>query len=279
MQDNTSLDYSNSPEKDAFNLAEQGTLEVIELMGAADRLKSAGLKDQTISLYQLWLEHTTSPLKYVGYFNLGVELSSGRDYLQSEAMYRNALELSPDFVRARLNMGNCLEQQKRDDEALEQWRISLTSVSILLPENMPLLLHAYNNLGRLLEIKKNYQESLVMLEKSFSLDPTQRDVLLHLVHLIQKICRWPIYVPPKGITKQDMIDGTSPLAMLAASDDPKLQLAAGQKFVEHKYPVTSSERLAPQCGYKHEKIRIGYLSSDFCPVSYTHLTLPTKRIV
>jgi len=257
-------DYSSSPEKNAFILAEQGTLEIIELMGAADRLKSAGLKDQTISLYRLWLEHTKSPLVYIGYFNLGVELASERDYIQAEAMYRKALELSPDFVRARLNLGNCLEQQKRDDEALEEWRTALKSESILLPENQPLRLHALNNLGRLLEIKKNYKDSLDKLEESFSVDPTQRDVLLHLVHLVQKICRWPVYAPPKGISKQEMINGTSPLAMLAASDDPKLQLAAAQQFVEHKYPVTSSESLAPKGGYKHDKIRIGYLSSDFC---------------
>ena len=267
MQDDTPIippTDSDSLEKSAFTLAEQGTLELIDLMGAADRLKSAGLKDQAIALYRRWLEHSTSPLIYVGYFNLGVELASERDYLQAEAMYRKALELNPEFIRARLNLGNCLEQQKRDDDALEQWRIALESKSILQPENISLQLHALNNLGRLLEMKKNYKESLVKLEESFALDPTQRDVLLHLVHLVQKICRWPIYVPPKGITKQEMINGTSPLAMLAATDDPALQLAAAQQFVEHKYPVTSTESLAPKFGYQHEKIRIGYLSSDFC---------------
>jgi predicted O-linked N-acetylglucosamine transferase (SPINDLY family) len=200
-------------------------------------------------------------------------LGGEKEYAQAEAMYRKTLEQNPDFIRARLNLGNCLEQQKRDDEALEQWRIALKSESILLPENLSLQLHALNNLGRLLEMKKSYQESLQMLEKSFSLDPTQRDVLLHLVHLIQKICRWPIYVPPKGITKKEMINGTSPLAMLAASDDPALQLAAAQQFVEHKYPVTSSETLAPKRGYKHEKIRIGYLSSDFCLHAVSLLTV------
>jgi predicted O-linked N-acetylglucosamine transferase (SPINDLY family)/glycosyltransferase involved in cell wall biosynthesis len=267
MQDSSSIireDFSDSPEKTAFILAEKGALELIELMGAADRLKSAGLKDQTISLYRLWLENTTSSLSYVGYFNLGVELASEREYIQAETLYRKALELCPDFTRARLNLGNCLEQLKRDDEALEQWRIALETKSILLPENLSLQLHALNNLGRLLEMKKNYKDSLAKLEESFALDPTQRDVLLHLVHLVQKICRWPIYTPPKGITKEEMISGTSPLAMLAASDDPKLQLTAAQQFVEHKYPVTSTESLAPESGYKHSKIRIGYLSSDFC---------------
>jgi predicted O-linked N-acetylglucosamine transferase (SPINDLY family) len=268
-----SPDYSESAEKSAFISAEQGNLELIELMGAADRLNAAGLKDQTISLYKLWLENTTSPLAYVGYFNLGVELASGRETIQAEAMYRKALEQNPQFIRARLNLGNCLEQQKRDDEALEEWRIALETESIHLPENLSLQLHALNNLGRLLEIKKNYQESLVMLEKSFSLDPTQQDVLLHLVHLIQKICRWPIYVPPKGITKQEMINGTSPLAMLAASDDPALQLAAAKQFVDNKYPVTSNEAMAPRCGYAHEKIRIGYLSSDFCLHAVSLLTV------
>lgn len=260
----TAQTYTDSPEKTAFDLAEQGTLEIIELMGAADRLKSAGLKDQTIALYRLWLEHTTSPLSYVANFNLGVELASEREYSEAEAVYRTALEQNPEFTRARLNLGNCLEQQKREDEALEQWRLALQTESIHLPENLPLQLHALNNLGRLFEIKKNYKDSLANLEESFALDPSQRDVLLHLVHLIQKICRWPVFAPPKGITKEEMINGTSPLAMLAASDDPKLQLAAAQQFIEHKYPVLSTESLAPKGGYKHEKIRIGYLSSDFC---------------
>src|SRR5674476_72808 len=91
-------EYSNSPEKAAFILAEQGTLEIIELMGAADRLKTAGLKDQTISLYRLWLEHTTSPLAYVAYFNLGVELASDRQYIEAEDVYRKAIEISPGFT-------------------------------------------------------------------------------------------------------------------------------------------------------------------------------------
>ena len=264
MPDDTTTSYTDSPEKAAFILAEQGMLEIIELMGVADRLKSAGHKDKTISLYRLWLEHTTSPLAYVGYFNLGVELASEREYIQAEAVYRKAIELSPGFTRARLNLGNCLEQQKREDEALEQWRLALETESILLPENLPLQLHALNNMGRLFEMKKNYKDSLEKLEESFALDPTQRDVLLHLVHLIQKVCRWPVFVPPKGITKEEMINGTSPLAMLAASDDPRLQLAAAQQFIEHKYPKITAEPLAPRGGYKHEKIRIGYLSSDFC---------------
>jgi predicted O-linked N-acetylglucosamine transferase (SPINDLY family) len=273
MSGNTPTNYSGFSEKSAFILAEQGSLELVELMGATDRLNVAGLKYQAIALYRMWLEHTSSPRAYVACFNLGVMLGGDKEFAQAESMYRRALEQNPDFIAARLNLGNNLEQQGRQDEALEQWRLALTSPSIIRPENLALHLHAYNNLGRLLEIKKNYQEALAMLEKSFFLDPTQRDVLIHLVHLVQKICRWPIYTPPKGITKKAMIDGTSPLAMLAASDDPSLQLAAARKFVEHKYPEPGTEQLAPKGGYHHRKVRIGYLSSDFCLHAVSLLTV------
>jgi predicted O-linked N-acetylglucosamine transferase (SPINDLY family) len=264
MKQDNNRDEAAEILNDLYSRAQSGRLELVELMGTASQLTNAGLRNQAISLYTEWIAHTQSPLIYIACFNLGVEFSAIKEFSKAEDMYRKALESNPDFLQARLNLGNCLEQQKREDDALEQWRLALESKSIILPENLPLQLHALNNLGRLLEMKKNYQESLAMLEKSFSLDTTQRDVLLHLVHLIQKICRWPIYVPPKGITKQEMINGTSPLAMLAASDDPKLQLAAAQQFIEHKYPVSDTESLAPKTGYNHGKIRIGYLSSDFC---------------
>ena len=276
MQNSTSItppDNIDTPDKSAFISAEQGTLDIVELMNVAERLNSAGRKDSTISLYRLWLEHTVSPLAYVAWFNLGVVLAAGGEHLQADAMYRNALDLNPDLLQARLNLGNCLEQQKREDDALDQWRIVAYSKNIDLPENRKFQLHALNNLGRLLEIKKQYQASLEMLEKSFSVDPTQRDVLIHLVHLTQKICRWPVYNPPKGTTKLEMLKYTSPLAMLAVSDDPALQLSAAKHFVEHKYAVQNTEELAPKEGYSHKKIRIGYLSSDFCLHAVSLLTV------
>ena len=267
MQNNASnipANDSDSPEQAAFILAEQGTLTLVELINASSRLKAAGLKDKTISLYRMWLEKTESPLAYVACFNLGVELGVGGDYVQAEVMYRRALEQNPGLIQARLNLGTSLEHQKRDDEALEQWRMVTEQQNIGEPENRPFQLHALNNMGRLLETKKQYLAALEILEKSFAIDPEQRDVIIHLVHLTQKICKWPIYNPPKGITKQEMINRTSPLAMLAVSDDPALQLSASKHFVEYKFPVSNPEVLAPKEGYRHEKIRIGYLSSDFC---------------
>lgn len=255
-----------------ISLAADGKLELVDLMTTAETLNSQGEKEKAVHLYRVWLDNTPSPLAYVACFNLGVILGGMRDYAGAETMYRRALEQNPDFIRARLNLGNNMEQQGKEEEALQQWRIALDSPGIVQPENKSLLLHALNNLGRLLESKKSYQEALDMLERSFSVDPTQKDVLLHLVHLIQKMCRWPVYSPPKGITRQEMINGTSPLAMLAAFDDPALQLSAARQFVDYKYPGVE-DPLAPADGYSHDRIRIGYLSSDFCLHAVSLLTV------
>ena len=263
----------DSFEKSVFTHAEQGTLELGDLMAATERLNASGVKDKSAELYRVWLEHTTSPLAYVACFNLGTILSSNQDYHKAEVMYRKALALNPNLIQARLNLGTCLEQQKRSDEALDQWRMALATDSIVLSENKLLRLHALNNLGRLLEVKRQYQAALAMLENSFAVDPTQRDVLIHLVHLAQKVCKWPIYSPPQGTNKLDMIKYTSPLAMLAISDDPDLQLAVARRFVEYKYPVTSGEALAPKEKYQHKKIRIGYLSSDLSMHAVSLLTV------
>ena len=268
MQDKSDIIPSDDSEAtviSAFSRAEQGSMELMDLVETAGQLDAAGRKDTVIALYRMWLEHSASPLAYVAHFNLGAVLAAGKDYVQAEEMYRKALELNPDFIQARLNLGNCLEQLKQEDDAIVQWKMVLQIKNINYPENRPLLLHALNNQGRLLESKRQFRASHEVLEKSFTLDPTQKDVLVHLAHLSQKMCEWPIYKPPKGISKAEMIKGTSPLASLAAFDDPELQLSSAKRFIEDKYLADAGTgTLTPEGGYVHDKIRIGYLSSDFC---------------
>jgi predicted O-linked N-acetylglucosamine transferase (SPINDLY family) len=262
-------------EKSTFSCAEKGELKIIDLMNAADHLSVSGRKDKAIELYGQWLTYTNSPLAYVACFNLGVELSAVHDYVKAEAMYRQALELKADLVQAYLNLGNCLEQQGRDDEALEQWQTSLNYSSGDQPENKAFHLHALNNMGRLLESKRKFLESFEILERSYALDPNQRDVILHIVHLAQKMCKWPIFKFLNGLgsgLNDEIIKFTSPLAMLAATGDPALQLTAARHFVERKY-IADNVPLAPVAGFQHARIRLGYLSSNFSMHAVSLLTV------
>ena len=258
--------------KGAYEQARLGVLELSDVMVLSDRLSAAGQRRVAIELYCIWIDMTPNALVYIGCFNCGVLMSSDGQSAQAEAMYRKALGLNSNFLQARMNLANCLEARGLADEALAQWRAALAFEEIAQPENRSLQLHALNNLGRLLEIERNYQDSLAALEESFAIDSTQKDVLLHLVHLRQKMCRWPIYNPPEGITREEMISGTSPLASVAAFDDPPLLLSIAKRFVAHKYSF-ETENMAPPGGYGHERIRVGYLSSDFCLHAVSLLTV------
>lgn len=250
-------------------LAESGGLGVIELIGICERLTAAARPMDAVALYRRWLECSSSPFAHAIHFNLGVLLGSLSDRSGAESAYREALRLQPSFCKARFNLGGQLERQGRVVEALEQWRVILEQSDAQISKDREIHILALNNLGRLLEHLKQYEEAEGMLEASLRFDPNQPDALQHWVHLRQKQCKWPIYAPFGQVSKERMFEATSPLAMLSASNDPKEQLAAARRYVEKKVLPAVAEPLADSCGYRHEKLKIGYLSSDFClhPVS------------
>jgi predicted O-linked N-acetylglucosamine transferase (SPINDLY family) len=119
-----------------------------------------------------------------------------------------------------------------------------------------------NNLGRTLETLYRYADASAMLTRSLALRPEQEAVLYHWIYLRQKQCEWPIYGSLPGITTEQMIRATSAIAMLSISDDPALQLQTALDHVPGK-PLIDPPRLAPLNGYAHDRLRIGYLSSNF----------------
>ena len=220
-------------------------------------------------LYRDWIAlHPTAPGLYVAHFNLGVLLANQKQDTEAEQAYRAALQLVPGFVQAYLNLGTVLERVGRPEEALDAWRSALALARPDAAEDKPLQIHALNNLGRLLEIRKDNAGAEAMLSRSLALDPKQPQAIAHWVHLRQKLCIWPAFAPFEGVTHEDLLNGASALAHLAESDDPAVQLAASRRYVEQKV-LPLQPALAPAQGYAHEKLRIGYLSGDFCnhPVS------------
>ncbi|NRR32672.1 glycosyltransferase [Oxalobacteraceae bacterium] len=256
----------------AFIQAAQGVLQIIDLFQAAGRLSDARHSDIAVQLYRLWLSKTNSPLAYASQFNLAVLLSDSGDTAGAEACYRSALAVNPRFSEAHLNLGTLLERLQRPDEALDSWRKILDYANPNVSADKPFTLQALNNLGRLMEIRKDFPGAETMLTRSLELEPDQRNVITHWVHLRQKQCKWPVYSSSAcGISEDKLMDATSALAMLSASGDPAQQLAASRRFVEEKV-MQDAPRLSGPQGYNHERLRIGYLSSDFCSHAVSILT-------
>jgi predicted O-linked N-acetylglucosamine transferase (SPINDLY family) len=210
-----------------------------------------------IAAYRAWLSaNPASPQRFAAWFNLGVVLAGSGDRAAAMIAYRQALTLKPDLHQAQVNLGLVLEAEGRADEALALWSGALQPDDARLP--------LLNHQGRLLESRKDYAGAEAALRRSLLIDPHQPDVVQHWSHLRQKGCMWPLDgggVPGLTADEQALMGGT--LGALALTDDPALQRRIAEAWIARKVPA-APERLAPAQGYRHERIRVGYLSSDFC---------------
>ncbi len=242
-------------------LIAQQALPIAPLFNLAQQLTDHGQGRQAAALYQRWLQGSQDPAAYAVLFNLGVTLSNLQDDAGAERAYRQALERKPDFIEAHLNLGTLLERHGNALEALTLWNRVTALASPAVAADRPFYIQALNNMGRLLELRKQLPEAEDMLTRSLLADPRQPKALTHVIHLRQKQCKWPIYAPLPGVAAQDMLEATSALAVLSASGDPQTQLEAARRFVAEKVMVPHTA-LAPAGGYGHRRLRIGYLSSD-----------------
>lgn len=239
-------------------LARSGSLPLGDLMNRAQALSQSGRPADAAELYEVWIAHTVSPLLHVACFNWGTVLGALQRPADAERAYQRALAISPAFHQARLNLGHQLEQQGRAEEAVAEWRKVVEHEGV----EQDLLLHALNNMARLLETQRRYDEAERCMRESLSLKPAQNDVIQHYVHLRQKKCAWPVYQPVGEVTHNQLLTGTSVLAMLGQHDDPALQLLAAQRFVHERTPRPPAVPFHKSGPKREGKVRIGYLSGD-----------------
>ncbi len=258
------LDQASLPDN-VIARARAGTMPLQELMSVAQQWQTGGRLNESLALYEAWVESNQSPQRLLALFNWGTVLGEMRRHSEAEAVYLRALALNPDFAQAKLNLGHQLEHQGKTAEALAQWQAVYDAGELMAigAEPVDLRLHALNNAARLLEAERRLDESEALMKRSLLLKPEQGDVQQHYVHIRQKQCEWPIYQPIGDVTHNQLLVNTSLLATLSATDDPAIQLMVAQRFVNErvvKYKGKPFHQLhARPAG---EKIRVGYLSGD-----------------
>ena len=115
----------------------------------------------------------------LGYFFLGLAYYSQGQYEQALNQFQHALDMSPDFERARTLVAMTLLKQKRIDDAILQ----IEQVLRVAPGNA----YAHNILGSAFLAAGEYDKGLEELEKATELDPTlsEAHVKSGLFHLSQ----------------------------------------------------------------------------------------------
>jgi predicted O-linked N-acetylglucosamine transferase (SPINDLY family) len=215
-----------------------------------------------LAAHQAWLAlNADRPDAFAAWFNLGAALHAAGQGAAAASAFETALRLRPGLHDAALNLGLARELAGDPAGALAAWRDALP------PPATRRALH--NHIGRVLESRGELADAAAELETSLRLDPAQPDVIQHWLHLRQKTCAWPV-IPP-GWDEGALRQSAGPLGTLALTDSVAAQVEANAAWITRKVPP-APERLSPAQGYARQgRIRLGYLSSDFCRHAVSHL--------
>ncbi len=260
----------NLAAKVAFVLAKRGALPIMQLIGVAGLMGHAGQAGQAAELYHLWLRCTESPLLFAAWYNLGVLQIQADEQQDAEQSLRAALAIKPDFLDARMTLGTLQERLRQHEAALASWRAALAQIDPDHPDSRQQQIRALNSVARVAALRRHDAEAEDACARSLLLDPRQPEIAAQWISLRQQQCAWPVCAPLPGLAEASLHDSASAASMLCLSDDPAEQLAAAGR-----HPVNRAAQPAPladEQGYRHSKLRIGYLSSDFSSGAAARMT-------
>ncbi len=236
-----------------------------DLLATAEQLGTNKGDRQVIDLYRTWiaLHGAGGRQAHAAWFNLGAEWGHAGEPDNAILAYRAALALRPDFTPAAINLGLLLERRGDTTAALACWTETLQKDEARIA--------LLNQRARLLEQLGRLDEAEAAMRASLAIRHDQPDVIQHWLHIRQRMCAWPILNDAiRGLTPDDLMASCGPLAALALTDSVTRQASVAGAWILRKIPP-APDYLAPPAGYRHDRIRVGYLSSDFCRHAMSYL--------
>jgi predicted O-linked N-acetylglucosamine transferase (SPINDLY family) len=160
------------------------------------------------------------------------------------------------------NRSGVLQAMGRCEEALE----SIEQALKLRPTDI----RALYNAGTLLLLLQRFDEAQRALSEVLERDPNHGDALGALAAAALRACDWETLeqlLPRLFSAVQAGTANVPPLTLLALSDDPQLQKRCAQSSTARSLADAGLDGAGPApmatAAYRHDRIRIGYLSSDF----------------
>jgi predicted O-linked N-acetylglucosamine transferase (SPINDLY family) len=187
----------------------------------------------------------------------GAALLSCRRNAEALDCYERALRLNPGFAVAWLGRGNTFFELKRYDEAIATYdrAIALDPASA----------KAWLGRGNVFNELKDYDQAFVAYDRAFKLDPGLDTVEGARLHCKMHVCDWSDFAQECAHLIVSLRQGrlaSAPFPFLAVPSSAEEQLLCAQLFAAKKYPP-SGRPLWRGDIYKHDRIRIAYVSADF----------------
>lgn len=258
------MGQSTSQFANAVRLAEDGKLDLLGLISAAEALSSSGQSELATVLYKFWLlANSAHPLRYAAAFNCGSQLLANGDLDGAKKFLLQAIAVNPEFSQARVNLANVYERMGAVDAALATWQEMSDRLSAVTPANVSNKVLALKNIARM---RRGTETAETALRQAIELDPSQAEVVQHWVNSRQTRCVWPTLEPVGPLDVDAILALMAPLSVCIYTDDANQQLCAARNQISRSLQgatVTHGPWPMPS-DPSRAKLQIGYVSSDFC---------------
>ena len=186
--------------------------------------------------------------------NRGTALRRLRKPLEALFSYERAVALAPTHVNALTNRAIALFDLQRLDQAL-----TASDAALAVQGDFAEALHVRGNilrdLGRLKEAQASFEQALRTA-------PHHAFALNGLAQTSAVLCDWTRMTSVAPRLKSDILAGRAviqPFVLMGYSEDPGLLRRCAENYVHRVAPAQSPLSKS----YRHERIRLAYLSADF----------------
>ena len=240
-----------------------------------------------------WLERAlvVDPTRVETHCNLAVVHAGAGQHAAALASYDRAIVLDAGHAHAHHERGRLLLQLQRPDAALESLEraVTLQAGNALAWSNRgvalgmlgrqeealasydraltidPDCVEAHTNRAVTLGALRRHAEALVNLRRAFATAPATEFLEGDCLHAQMRVCDWTDFAPRCAHVLARVERGeraATPFVVLSLTDAPSVQKRSAATWVAARCP--SSGALSPQVRYpRHDRIRVGYFSSDF----------------
>jgi predicted O-linked N-acetylglucosamine transferase (SPINDLY family) len=181
------------------------------------------------------------------------------------ASYVQALAIRPDNAQALTHVGNLLQGLGRQEEALGNYERALA----IRPDHV----EAWNNRANVLLDLKRFDEALASYARALSHGPDYPHLPGNWVHTKMKVCDWTglsAAFDQLAVATAAGKPVISPFASLGTPLSSSLQRKCAELLIEAKFPTVSTSGSTAATA-RHDRIRLGYFSADFCEHPVAHL--------
>ena len=175
---------------------------------------------------------------------------------EAQAAYDKALAVNPDLAPAWVARGNIFYGFFRDEQAEVAYDNAL--------ELKPDLAEAWVGRGNVLDRLQRHDEAAAAFDKALAIDSGLKYVAGGRLYEKQFVCDWTAHDAETARLLAAVREGkfaSAPFPLLSISSSLADQLRCAQLFISDKYPALPPLWRGER--YKHDRIRIAYLSADF----------------